>query len=80
MFYFRRRAPNGKEIHVVTDPQQEDEKMYAKNDKTTSKLVITNLELYDSGIYELFADNGVYTRNISVILLVKGNYIPKYTY
>lgn len=77
MFDIYRKDPNGKEIFVVTKPKKENEKIYVENsiikNKTVSKLVIMNLELYDSGRYELFADNGVLKQNINVSLFVKGN-------
>lgn len=49
------------------------EKISVENDKSTSKLVIRDLQLYDSGIYELVADNDAHTKRIYVTLLVQGN-------
>lgn len=44
-----------------------------ENDKTTSKLVIKELQLSDSGRYELFAENTYHKQYIYVTLLVKSN-------
>lgn len=49
------------------------EKVSVENDKSTSKLVIKDLQLYDSGVYELVANNDAYEKKISVTLLVEGN-------
>lgn len=73
MFNIHRRHPNGTEIYEVTKPIKGNEKIYVENTNITSKLVIKNLELYDSGRYELFADNGIHSQTINVTLLVKGN-------
>jgi len=54
------------------------EKITVENDKSTSKLVIKDLQLYDSGVYELIADNGAHKKQITVTLLVEGNQILKY--
>lgn len=51
------------------------EKISVENDKSTSKLVIKNLQLYDSGEYVLRADNNVHRQEISVFLHVEGNQI-----
>lgn len=53
------------------------EKIIVENDKSTSKLVIRDLQLYDSGVYELTADNNFHTKRIAVTLLVQGSYIFK---
>lgn len=53
------------------------EKITVENDKSTSKLVIKDLQLYDSGVYELTADNGAHKKQITVTLLVEGNKILK---
>lgn len=65
--YLFRRDPNLKEVGM------NPEKIAVINDKSTSKLVINDLQLYDSGVYELVADNGVHVERISVNLLVEGN-------
>lgn len=49
------------------------EKISVENDKSTSKLVIKDLQLYDSGAYELVADNDAHVKRITVTLLVEGN-------
>lgn len=49
------------------------EKIVVENDKSISKLVIKNLDLFDSGIYELIADNDVHRKHITVTLMVEGN-------
>jgi len=49
------------------------EKISVENDKSTSKLVIKDLQLYDSGTYELVADNDAHVKQIAVTLLVEGN-------
>lgn len=49
------------------------ERISVENDKSTSKLVIKDLQLYDSGVYELTADNDAHLKKISVTLLVEGN-------
>ncbi|VVC44268.1 Protein kinase, ATP binding site,Tyrosine-protein kinase, active site,Immunoglobulin [Cinara cedri] len=59
------KDPDGREIGMNT------EKISVENDKTTSKLVIYNLQLFDSGMYELTADNDAHRQHISVTLLVK---------
>lgn len=46
-----------------------------ENDVRTSKLVIKDLQLSDSGKYELVADNDAHTKQISVTLLVEGKKI-----
>lgn len=48
------------------------DKISVENDKSTSKLVINDLQLSDSGIYELVADNDAHKQSIAVILLVEG--------
>lgn len=50
------------------------EKISVENDKSTSKLVIKDLQLYDTGVYELTADNDAHTKQITVTLLVEGNF------
>lgn len=72
IFNIFRRHPNGTEINEVTNPTKENEKIYVENNKITSKLVIQNLELRDSGRYKLFADNEKYSQNINVTLFVEG--------
>ncbi|XP_050544021.1 vascular endothelial growth factor receptor 1 isoform X2 [Daktulosphaira vitifoliae] len=59
------RDPEGKEIGLNQD------KIYVENDKITSKLVIKDLQLSDSGIYELTADNDAHRKHINVTLLVE---------
>ncbi|XP_050420983.1 vascular endothelial growth factor receptor 1 isoform X2 [Adelges cooleyi] len=59
------RDPEGKEIGLNPD------KMYVENDKSMSKLVIKDLQLSDSGIYELIADNDAHKKRINVTLLVE---------
>lgn len=49
------------------------DKISVENNKSTSKLVIKNLQLYDSGKYILKADNDVHRQEISVFLHVEGN-------
>lgn len=44
-----------------------------ENDKSTSKLVIKDLQLYDSGVYELTANNDAHIKQITVTLFVEGN-------
>lgn len=67
VFYIFRRDPNGKELGM------NPEKVSVENDKSTSKLVIKDLQLYDSGTYELVADNDAHVKQITVTLLVEGN-------
>jgi len=67
IFNVFRRDPNGKELGMNT------EKVSVENDKSTSKLVIRDLQLYDSGAYELVADNDAHMKRIIVTLLVEGN-------
>ncbi|KAF0766886.1 vascular endothelial growth factor receptor 1 isoform X2 [Aphis craccivora] len=59
------RDPNGKELGM------NPEKISVENDKSTSKLVIKDLQLYDSGAYELVADNDAHVKRITVTLLVE---------
>ncbi|XP_060867787.1 vascular endothelial growth factor receptor 1 isoform X2 [Metopolophium dirhodum] len=59
------RDPSGKELGM------NPEKISVENDKSTSKLVIKNLELFDSGTYELVADNDAHVKQITVTLLVE---------
>ncbi|XP_022178523.1 vascular endothelial growth factor receptor 1 isoform X3 [Myzus persicae] len=59
------RDPNGKELGM------NPEKVSVENDKSTSKLVIKDLQLYDSGTYELVADNDAHVKQITVTLLVE---------
>lgn len=66
-FYFCRIDPNSKELGMDPD------KISVENNKSTSKLVIKNLQLYDSGEYILKADNDVHRQEISVFLHVEGN-------
>lgn len=66
-----RRDPNGEKIEMNS------EKAFVKNYDTLSRLVIKNIQISDSGIYRLFAENGVHKKNISVALLVKGNNLVK---
>jgi len=66
--YLYRRDPNGKEVGM------NPEKISVENDKSTSKLVIKDLQLYDSGVYELVADNEAHIKRITVTLLVQSNY------
>jgi len=66
-FILFRRDPNGKELGM------NPEKVSVENDKSTSKLVIKDLQLYDSGVYELVADNDAHMKRITVTLLVEGN-------
>lgn len=63
-----RTDPNGKEVGMNS------EKISVENDKSTSKLVIRDLQLYDSGVYELVADNDAHKKKINVTLLVQGNF------
>lgn len=44
-----------------------------KNFGTLSKLVINEVQVSDSGVYQLLAYNGAHEKNISVTLLVEGN-------
>lgn len=62
-----RRDTNGETIGT------DREKIFVKNDGTSSKLVIKDVQVSDSGVYQLFAYNGALTNNISVTLLVEGN-------
>lgn len=66
-----RRDPNGNKIGMNS------EKAFMKNYDTFSKLVIKNIQISDSGIYQLFAENRVHKKNISVTLLVEGNNLVK---
>lgn len=65
----RRRDPNGDKIGM------NPEKAFVKNYATSSKLVIKDIQMSDSGMYQLFAENRVHKKNISVTLLVEGNNI-----
>jgi len=67
LFYIYRRDSSGKELGM------NPEKISVENDKSTSKLVIKNLDLFDSGTYELVADNDAHRKQITVTLLVEGN-------
>jgi len=49
------------------------EKISFKNDKNISKLIIKDLELFDSGVYQLYANNRVFQNRIYVSLFVKSN-------
>lgn len=53
--------------------EDKNDKIYLKKNKTLSKFVIKNLELSDSMVYTLIANNGFYEKQISVTLSVKGN-------
>lgn len=64
-----RRDPDGKEIGMNS------EKIIVENDKSISKLVIKDLQLYDSGVYELIADNDAHRKQITVTLIVEGDLI-----
>lgn len=66
-----RRDPNGNKIGMNS------EKAFMKNYDTFSKLVIKNIQISDSGIYQLFAENRFHKKNISVTLLVEGNNLVK---
>lgn len=68
VFYIFRRDPNGKELGM------NPEKVLVENDKSTSKLVIKDLQLYDSGEYVLVADNDAHVKQITVTLLVEGSW------
>lgn len=74
-YYFKiidfcnRRDPEGKEVGLNPD------KIFVENDKSTSKLVIKDLQMSDSGVYELYAENDDYTKQINVTLLVEGKKI-----
>lgn len=67
----RRRDPYGEKIGM------NPEKVFVKNYDTSSKLVIKNIQMSDSGIYRLFAENTFHKKNISVTLLVEGNVSEK---
>lgn len=67
---FFRINENGEE---VIQHNYKNDKIYLKTNKTLSKFVIKNLELSDSMMYKLIADNGFYKKEISVTLSVKGN-------
>lgn len=64
--YFRRIDEYGKEL--TTQPG----KLYLKKSKSIAKLVIKNLELSDSMVYILAAENGAHKKQISLTLSVKG--------
>lgn len=69
VFLFIRRDPDGREIG-----KENIHKISVENDKTTSKLVIRDLQLYDSGVYELVAHNDAHVQRIAVTLLVESTY------
>ncbi|XP_025418891.1 vascular endothelial growth factor receptor 1 isoform X3 [Sipha flava] len=60
------RDPDGREIG-----KENIDKVSVENDKSTSKLVIRDLQLYDSGVYELVAHNDAHVQRITVTLLVE---------
>lgn len=49
------------------------EKISIENNKNVSKLIIKKLELFDSGVYQLYANNSIFEKRISVSLFVKSN-------
>lgn len=57
----------------VTQREDKNDKIYLKRNETLSKFIIKNLELSDSMVYKLIANNGFQEKQISVTLSVKGN-------
>lgn len=64
MFNYRIH-PSGKSL------ESKLEKARVKNNYL-SKLIITNVQLFDSGIYRLAVNNGVLSKEIEVTLFVEG--------
>lgn len=62
----RRIGPNAKPLET------QSKKTDVKNDASSSKLVIRDLQLSDSGIYKLTVHNGVKSKEIYVSLFVEG--------
>lgn len=51
----------------------DEENISIESDESSTKLFIRHLSVYDSGTYELVANNGAHIKRIAVTLLVQGN-------
>jgi len=66
-FYIYREGPSGAELGSFP------EKISFMSNRTTSKLIIKDIELFDSGVYKLIANNDHFEEQISVTVLVESN-------
>jgi len=67
-YSYHKRHSNGEDS---TECDQETTSI--ESDESSTKLIIRDLSVYDSGIYELVANNGAHIKRIAVTLVVQGN-------